>query len=1430
MSQTKENTLCNQVDEAMAMLIEGQADEALYEHIAGCDRCRDARYDAEQSLLALEEAGADYEHPGDFDERLMAALEARQSDEDSVESHVSKREESAQPSTEQVPSQEASNALNCAADEAPASPAKTLPMTSSQEPGAADGQKSKACDEETEPKDDKVSLLDTSQRKPRGKQQRGAVFAVLALSAAAAALLWFKGANQAGVPGGSGPSASTANAAWQGRVANVTRAAGGPGGLQICSGSMAPADCRALKSGEDFAAGTVLRTDHRTRARVELNDGTQLVLDRSTRIRLDGKKARSATLEAGGLVAEVKKIPGSKANIQLARGGIEVLGTKFALRSMDKTATVDVSRGAVRLYDERERSVTVRAGEEGRSYPGTAPFAHHASALEQALSWSETKPGEKMDVRGLGELTAKKPGEKEERRGVVRLKKHHVNVRIVDGFARTQIEEVFHNDSDDVLEGIYRFPIPPDAQIERLALEVDGRMEEGAFVDRDRAAAIWRGAIVNSSKRRPRRREEIVWVPGPWKDPALLEWQRGGRFELRIFPIPRRGSRRIVLTYTQSIKPTGGVRRYVYPLPHDEAGSTKVDDFAVDMQLQGHDPSQGVKALGYKLNASQNGGLDQLKLASRNFVPSGDLVVEYRTADSGASVSTYAYLPKSNSGSTPKRAAASTARDRALRSSAAGADKSIVPSDAGYVALALRPKLPKTRSQGARDLTLVVDSSRSMFGEAYRRATALAAKIVGEMDRGDRVTVLVCDSVCKRLPAGYQLASRATAEGVRQFLSAVAPDGASDPGASLREAAALGSGSQRPQRIVYIGDGTPTVGAIRSGLLAREVRRLVRNNQTVTTVAVGADADQDALNAMARAGGGLAVSYVPGQRLIEVAYRVLGASYGAGLSDVEVELPKGLVQVAPKRLDTLAPGGELMLAARMMTPEVSGEVVLRGRMSGKPFEQRYRVRVEARQEVGNAFVPRLHAAYRIADLQQDGSAKAKAEAIRLSSAFNVASKYTSLLVLESAAMFKAFGLDNSRRAPVWTGDEAAQAQTGVAKETAAQQGPLGLHGMGVGGGGRKKSAKAKPMPAPAPMAAGGFGHGSSAGRPLQDLDRAQEPMPRARPRPRRPRRRRRPMVPMRRVWERTATFFAGRTVPQGISLDALTRAEQDVRERPNHRQALQALYTLYARSGRVEQAQEVVQRWSKRQALDPAALTARADLAARNGNRERAIRLLGSVVDVRPGHIPAQKRLARLHRWAGKLERGCRHAMAVAQIRQDKPDLLADAMACARETNQTQVADALLGLASARVQRLAESILRQRARKGAAGLRGEIRLRASWQGGGDIDLALVHPDGHRVSWLGAPTSELISAEDVTSTSREGLALLGSKAGEYVIEVVRAKGEGPIRGEVTVVVAGRSRRIPFTLRDKRLTLGTFKVHWRSRLVPLRSRGRWSQPPR
>jgi hypothetical protein len=118
-------------------------------------------------------------------------------------------------------------------------------------------------------------------------------------------------------------------------------------------------------------------------------------------------------------------------------------------------------------------------------------------------------------------------------------------------------------------------------------------------------------------------------------------------------------------------------------------------------------------------------------------------------------------------------------------------------------------------------------------------------------------------------------------------------------------------------------------------------------------------------------------------------------------------------------------------------------------------------------------------------------------------------------------------------------------------------------------------------------------------------------------------------------------------------------------------------------------------------------------------------------------------------------------------------------------------------------------------------LRGDVRLEARWQSGHDLDLALIDPDGRRVSWLGAPTRAVISARDVTSDNQEGLALSGAKPGDYVIEISRASGDGNAIGEVVVSVCGTNKTLPFTLVGERMTLAVATVSMVPRLVPVES---------
>src|SRR5262249_25101391 len=137
-------------------------------------------------------------------------------------------------------------------------------------------------------------------------------------------------------------------------------------------------------------------------------------------------------------------------------------------RSADE-ATVSVQKGKLTLRSGGQTTMLL-AGETAQLVKGRPP--------ERLASFVtvETKPRVQSTVqiatndappgRGLGRMTARVPGQTEVVTGV-RLVQHDVHVVVRDGIARTEVEEVFHNDTSRVLEGRYVFPLPTDASISR---------------------------------------------------------------------------------------------------------------------------------------------------------------------------------------------------------------------------------------------------------------------------------------------------------------------------------------------------------------------------------------------------------------------------------------------------------------------------------------------------------------------------------------------------------------------------------------------------------------------------------------------------------------------------------------------------------------------------------------------------------------------------------------------------------------------------------------------------------------------------------------------------------------------------------------------------------------------------------------------------
>ncbi len=1373
----------------LAPLVDGDR-EAQNRHadlLAEDDEARDIKHEAREIAEQIAKAGADYAPPADFETRLMAALDGR--------------------------------------GERRVAPTETMP--SAPRPSAS-----------TRTPETKAPSTPTAK-----KGGRLVFLGLIGVAAAAAFFVMFTPSEQVeprSTQNGDMQTPVIANAT-SARITTIARASSDASstGIEIrnASGSWQSANADTIVN-----AGESIRTDARTRVRLVLSDDSEMVLNHSTELRFDREQPRRFELPEGEVLADVAHLDvGPNLTITVPTGRVEVIGTKFVLSAMPDAASVRVTRGAVRVHGSAGQSREVKEGEEGVLRRESAPQVAPVMELARALAWADLENHGVMQdqseatLPGIGSLRARRPGEREDRERPLGLARHDVRVRIVGNVARTEIEEVFRNDSDQVLEGIYRFPLPSDAQIARLALDVDGAMVEGAFVARERAQRIWRGVIRNATavnERRPN--EEFIWVPGPWRDPALLEWQRGGQFELRIFPIPAHGERRVVIAYTQVISPRTEGRRYVYPLAHSNDDSLRVGEFSVDVRVAN---AERAVANGYELATTPEGDATRLRLSERGFRPNGDLVIDYKLSDGERELSFWTYQGAA--------AAAPAAQSRDQDREVIDLQRRIASDDRGYVAFALRPRLPP-RSQGqSRDYVITLDSSQSMVGERWERALRLALGIISEMDRRDRFTVLACDYECRSMEgtaegARMRTPSATEVQAVGSWLERIEPAGASDLIATMRAVARRSRDSARQAHVLYIGDGIASVGHRAAGALAAEAGRITeRERVSFTTVGIGSDADSVTLSAIARAGGGHYVPFVPGQRAALAALSVLETTYGVSLRDARLTLPDGLVEVAPATLPTIRAGEEVIVTARMARSEVDGEVVLRGTVGGEAFEQRYPVRLVPSTNAGNLFVPTLWAARTIEQLELDNRGENEARVVALSKAYSVMSRATSLLVLESEAMFRAFGIDRVEQVAQWTGEEDIESggTEGSIGDADMIAGAAEAAQMGIGSGSGMESMRSMGgAAAPRESAAAPRARAETAAplrrtraaapaaappveQPSADMSRDDFEAQWSRPSPVTTPPQPRPGQWMRRVWVRVGEIRTDGT-PSFREQEQARIAEESLRQQPDSRDRTRAAVRALSRAGNLERALELAEAWFARDRLDVDALVARADLLARLGRSSEALRLLTGVVDLRPDDVALQTRLASAFERSGDEARACAHRVALAEIRKEDAATVANAVRCERGLAHRELADLLLGsVREERVRSRASSLANAPAESRTP--RGELMIEASWPGGDDIDVALIAPDGSRLSWMGGRTT--IVGSDVRSSGRETLGLRTASAGQYLVEVTRTtpNAEGTLRGTLRIRALDETRTIPFVIGDEEhQSVARVVVRRESRLEPVR----------
>jgi Ca-activated chloride channel family protein len=497
---------------------------------------------------------------------------------------------------------------------------------------------------------------------------------------------------------------------------------------------------------------------------------------------------------------------------------------------------------------------------------------------------------------------------------------------------------------------------------------------------------------------------------------------RGSEFSMTIFPIPAKGSRKVVLAYDEALQADDGALRYVLPLSLGAERAVPIDALAISVEVVGEHgaPPADVVTPGWVTHASASADRVHFDVAAMSAVPEKDFVVQLAApAAHEARVVTF-----------------EEAGERTF------AARVVVPADLAAVSI----------DRGSGDRVIVIDTSDSQSKETLRAQARVAASIVGSMDPRGHFAVLACDSACEAFPAEGVAAAESVAS-LEAWLEALAPHGSSDLSGAIQEGARRVEDG-KPAQLVLLHDGNASAGELSTQAIAASVAPVLAPKRVdLRFFGAGRSLDEVALRGLSRA---LGAAYEPLAGSGSLEDRI--AEIGRGLDrpllvSPRIELPAGFAEVRPSALQSLRLGETIRLVGKDGSGPVSGNARVTGQIEGVPVEVEVPISI-ATDARPNPLLPRLWAEREVDELDAAGGPEARARIVALSRKAHVLSRYTSLLVLENERMFAEFGVARTTRRASDQSDHGFGAPEDAAASASAlgSGSPLADLSAGVGSG------------------------------------------------------------------------------------------------------------------------------------------------------------------------------------------------------------------------------------------------------------------------------------------------------------------------------------------------------------------------------------------
>ena len=617
------------------------------------------------------------------------------------------------------------------------------------------------------------------------------------------------------------------------------------------------------------------------------------------------------------------------------------------------------------------------------------------------------------------------------------IKSHHVNVTIEDGYAITEVDQVFSNPNQQDLEAIYSFPTPEKGVVSEFTVWIDGKPVIGEVLEKQKAQKLY----------------EEEKAAG--RDAGLTTKVKHYRFEVKVSPVRAQQDTRIRLVYMQAADIDNSMGRYVYPLEEGETDSQAdafwsydsvvKEDFSFNVNLRSGYPVNGVRLPTHSQATITQSNTQEWQVSLGNAginkpVVNDDEASQPTQESTGTlaedlikkiknepirNVEIAEVESNETSTNTTSTAAATLDKDIVmywrLAPNLPGAIDLVTHREEGAkrgtFMMTLTPGDDLARIEEGRDWAFVLDMSGSMSGKYQTMVDGVQQALSG-LNAEDRFQIILFDDSVEDLTKSTWI--NATPENVIHWsnaLAATGPRGGTNIYAGL-DKALKNLNADRTGAIVLVTDGEANVGVTEK---KKFLKLMSGHDVRLFTAVMGNGANRPLLNAMTEVSNGFAVSVSNSDDISGKIKEFTSKVTYQAMHDVELDI-RGIktADMTPDKITSLYRGEQLVVFGHYWG---SGEadVELKAKVSGE--KKSYKTRFAfPKNETSNPEIERLWAYAKIQDLKKQidylgSDADFKSAVIDIAVENSLVTDYTSMIVMRDE-QFEAHGIERKNKARV----------------------------------------------------------------------------------------------------------------------------------------------------------------------------------------------------------------------------------------------------------------------------------------------------------------------------------------------------------------------------------------------------------------------------